>query len=173
MFAFERAGADKKTINDVGFERFRPGASGGGLHPANRKTVGKHFDGDGVGIGDQVPERLGKAIGLPFGKLDDFDFSQTALMVQTEEYDVGVLVALGHARANLGARPRSGDMGDVKDPRFEPIGEKYDVNANQQNGEQREEQLFFCHKRCILQVRRKIGRIGCARKMLYSRLALK
>ena len=112
VFGFARLGFDQEPVFDAGLQRIRRGVLYGGPHASDMLAVGEIRDGDGIGVGDKVPDRMRILVGLDVTDGDDFERRELELPVDIEEDGVGGRVgrALGPAEES---RPRG--TGTMKD----------------------------------------------------------
>ena len=75
VLTFGRTVGDEDAIFDTGLKRFGGHAHDFVFHAGNVTAIIKGLGyWDGVGVGDQMPERQTIFIGLPFVQRDDFEF---------------------------------------------------------------------------------------------------
>lgn len=173
MLALGRAVRDEEAIFNIGLERLRAGARHGRFHAANVIigpcaaagqviAVIKHLNGNGIGAGDEMPERQAVFIGLPFVQVNDLEFGEFGWPPKFENDRNGGPIIIGGGVGKpgepgqkswvIGPR-RSGSAGsagvvagDVNDFWREPVGEIKDIDAGQRERDKNEQPVSFGHK---------------------------
>ncbi len=119
-------------------------AGHGGLHAPDILAVNKHFHRDGIGAGDQMPERQGVGIGLPGSQRDDFELGDCIILFKAKG---------DRHRRGLGGTGRAPtrpqittDMVDDEDLGPEQVGEIKNINRGEHNCGKNENPVFFGHK---------------------------
>ena len=143
MLAFGAAIRDEKAVGDTGLERLCVRARHFGFHAANSLTVKEGFGyGNGVGVGDEMPERQAIFIGLPFVQRDDFDFREFVWPFQYEsDRDCRGISGDVAAVADYAA-----GVSDVNGLWLEPVREIKYINTGKHECGENEDQVSFSHK---------------------------
>jgi hypothetical protein len=142
MLAFGGTVRYEDAVFDSGFELLRECARHCGFHAGNILTVAKHqSDRNGIGAGDQMPERQAVFIGLPFAKINDFDIGEFAWLAKCEQNRNGLRIAI-----RISGSPGAGVVAfDVDDFWREPAGEAENIDAGEQKRGGNEKPVSFGH----------------------------
>jgi len=92
VFGFVRAGFDEEPVFDAGLQRAGNRPLGGRSHAPDVQPVGEICDGDGSGIGNQVPDRVRSSARLDVPDRNDLDGSQSELAIEQKNDHFGVLI---------------------------------------------------------------------------------
>jgi hypothetical protein len=146
MLAFGRTVRDEEAIFDTRLERLSAQARHFGFHAANVLAVYERpVYRNGVGVGDQMPERQAVFIGLPFVQRDDFEFREFVWPAKFENDRNCRRIGIGISGAsNPGDALVSAD--DVNDLWCEPVGEIKNVDTGKRKRGENEKPAFFSHK---------------------------
>ena len=120
MLRFQRACRDEQSVPDAGSERFRFSAGHGRVHAADALTVREHFGGIRAVIRDEMPKGTRVRVFFEVVEWNDLDIRKHVVITQAEGHADRIPPAFGPAR-----------VGNLHNPRMEPMGEENDVNAGQ------------------------------------------
>jgi len=147
VLGLARPGFDQEPVWDAGLERVRRGALDGGSHAFDGRAVGEVGDGNGSGIGNQMPDGFRVLIGLNGADGDDFERGELELAAEVEIDGFGGRGGGAPGAAEESPPHRMGAMMDLNNIAGKPVFVQVKRNATEDDGERDQHPLFARHKR--------------------------